>query len=462
VWLRIVLPAAFLAAIFYGDLWIGITIPAAMLMLPLMFVAFPPTDFFRRRTVPIGAILLTGIVASVILQVVSGHPLAGKSDAVVFLPIAYAIATIVAFRRTVLPDEVIWRALVAGGLLTGAVMIVLAFTLQPGQFLIPGQDYVLTDQIFQQEKPTPAPASTKTGAPPLSAQTGAPPLSAETGAPPQASDAGAPPTFEFNPATDPSTTAFYATKELVKNALGRSNYIAVFFVVLFTVSLFRRSWFAAVFGALAVVTLSRFAIIFMACAGVLWWLHRRNVKTAWLVVGFLSASLAAVALMLVAAPFISLPSSFSSRVAYWQSGFEVGAYSPVFGLPRSEILNVFNFSIVWNPHDIFLWAFAISGLIGVAFYGAYVVVAFSAIHEASKNSTLWSGIFFGLIAVLAWSLVEIIAMTPAFEILLACLYSLARNRTLTQEHDGQQLADARRGRAYSWPSGARLPTDSAL
>lgn len=419
--MRIALPATFLGAVFYGDVSIGLTIPAAILMLPLMFVAFPPRDLLNRRAVPVGAILLTGMVASVALQVATGHPLAGKPDAVVFLPIAYGVLTIIGFRRTTLPDQVIWRALVAGGLLTGAVMLVLAVALQPGQFLIPGQDYVRTDELFQQEKATPSPAASGTGAPSPTLGTGAPSPTLGTSSPS--------PTFDFTPPTDQSTTSFYGVKELVKNALGRSNYIAVFFVFLFSVSLFKQSWFAAVFALLALVTLSRLAVIFIVCAGVLWWLNRRGFKTARLVAGFLVASVVGVALVFVAAQFVTLPASLSSRVAYWQSGIDVGAYSPLFGMPRSQILQVFNFSIIWNPHDILLWAVAVSGFIGLAFYASYLFVALSAIYKASISSKLWNGIFFGLTVVLGWSLVEIIAMTPAFDILLACLYCLARNRT---------------------------------
>jgi len=416
---RVVLPALFLVAVFYGDIWIGLTIPVAMLILPFMFLAFPPNGFSLRRAVPLGAILLLGIIVSVVLQGVSGHPIAGKEDAVVFLPIAYSVLTIIGFRRTTLPDEVLWRALLAGGLLTGAVMVVLALVLQPGEFLIPGQNYAQTDQAFQQNK---------TARPSVVAGTATP--ASET----------APPMFDFTPATDSSTTSFYGTKESLKNALGRSNYIAVFFVILFTVALFRRSWFAVVFAVLATATLSRFAIVFIGCAAVLWWLNRRKFRTTWLAVGFLSASVVGVASMLVAAQFVPLPASFAARVAYWQSGMLVGAHSPIFGMPRSEILDVFKFSIVWNPHDLFLWALAISGLIGLVLYVAYVFVALSAIYEASKTSKLWSGIFFGLIAALSWSLVEIIAMTPAFEILLGCLYCLARNRNKEAVRESRRIA----------------------
>lgn len=406
-WLRVALPAAFVAAIFYGDVWIGLTIPLAVLILPLMFLVFPPTDLFRRGVVPIGALLLVAIIIPVTLQAATGHPLTGKSDAVVFLPVVYGVLTIIGFRRTGLPDRVIWRALVAGGILTGAVMIVSAVVLQ-GQFLIPGQDYLRTDQIFQQEKASGRPIAESTGTPT--------------------------PTFDFAPSTDESTTSFYGIKELAKNALGRSNYIAVFFVFLFTVSLFRQSWwFAVIFAALAIATLSRFAIIFIGCSAVLWWLNRRNFKTTWLVGGFLLAGGVGMASLLVAADFISMPASLSSRVAYWQSGAYVDAQSPLFGMPRSEILNTFNFSVVWNPHDIILWAIAISGVIGLAFYAAYLFVAFAALYAASQSSKLWRGIFFASIATLVWSLVEVVAMTPAFDILVACLYCLARNRLRDRE-----------------------------
>jgi hypothetical protein len=446
---RILLPALFLVAILYGDIWIGVTIPLAILVLPLMFLAFPPRSLSFRGAVPVGAILLAGIVFSVVLQMASGHPIAGKEDAVVFLPIAYGVLTIIVFRRTTLPDEVIWRALVAGGLLTGAVMIVLALVLEPGQFLIPGQNYVQTDQAFQQARS--AQPSVARGTAPPSAVGTAPPPAVGTApapavgtAPPPTLVAAPAPTFDFTPTTDESTTSFYETKELVKNALGRSNYIAVFFVILFTVALFRQSWFAVVFAVLAASTLSRFAVLFIACAAVLWWLSRRQLRTNWLVVGFLSASLVGVAAMLVVAQFVSLPASFSARVEYWQSGIVVGAYSPIFGMPRSEILDVFNFSIVWNPHNLLLWALAISGLIGLGLYLAYLFVALSAIYESSKTSKLWSGVFFGLVAALSWSLVEIIAMTPAFDILLACLYCLARNRNKQVVRENRTMAaDAR-------------------
>ena len=74
-------------------------------------------------------------------------------------------------------------------------------------------------------------------------------------------------------------------------------------------------------------------------------------------------------------------------MAYWQSGAYVDAQNPLFGVPRSEILNNFNFSVVWNPHDIILWAIAISGVIGLAFAGLVVTtggpVALSVVNVLS-------------------------------------------------------------------------------
>jgi hypothetical protein len=367
------------------------------------------------------------MVVPVLLQIASGHGFVGKSDAVVFLPIAYAILTIVGFRRVTLPDRLTWRGLVAGGLLTGAVMIVAAVALPPGTYLVPGQDYVRTDQEFQQGRPTQSPATTAPGTTVRPSSSSAQPTAAASQT---ANETAAPtPTFEFDPAIDQSTTAFYGLKDFVKNALGRSNYIAVFFVFLFAVALFQRSWLAAVFALLAVVTLSRFAIVFMVCALVLWWLDRRKVTAKAIVAGALLLSLVGFASLLVLAPFLNLPSSLSARVAYWQSGLYVGFHSPLFGMPRSEIVNNFNFSIVWNPHDVLLWPFAITGLIGVVLYASYVYVVLNSMYRAAAESRLWLGILIGSVVVLAWSLVEIIAMTPAFEILFACLYCLARNRT---------------------------------
>ena len=83
----------FLISVFYGYVWIGVTLPLSMLVLPLVFVAYFDRDVVTN--IPRGALLLLGMTIPVGLQALAGRPLQGKTDAVVFLSVVYAVATVI-------------------------------------------------------------------------------------------------------------------------------------------------------------------------------------------------------------------------------------------------------------------------------------------------------------------------------------------------------------------------------
>jgi hypothetical protein len=92
------------------------------------------------------------------------------------------------------------------------------------------------------------------------------------------------------------------------------------------------------------------------------------------------------------------------------------------------ILDENGFNIVWSPHSSVLQLAVYFGIAGVALYAAYVWTVFRTLAGLSRSSDLWAGISVGLSIAFAWSLLEIIVITPAFEILVASLYALASKR----------------------------------
>src|SRR5215203_2576720 len=96
------LTSLFIVSILYGDVWLGITVPVAMLLLPLVFAVHAKAGTFS--SIPRGCILLMGIVVPIAFQFALGRPLHGKSDVVVYLPIAYAAATMFVLQNAALAE----------------------------------------------------------------------------------------------------------------------------------------------------------------------------------------------------------------------------------------------------------------------------------------------------------------------------------------------------------------------
>jgi hypothetical protein len=278
-----------------------------------------------------------------------------------------------------------------------------------GRFLVPGQDFYTTQVTYERAREEKAARQ-----------------------PPEASGDNKgrlPPTVDFERKTSSFEGGYYNIKGLVRNALGHSNYISVYFVFLFTVGLFYGSrLYAGLFASATLVTLSRFGVVFLAVSVLLWMLHRKGVRSTMLMAGTLVFGLLMMAGIIIATGLFDffLPTSVLARNLYWRSGLEVIARHPWIGAPRSLILEQFNFNIIWNPHNLLLGVGSFSGLIGLTFYVSFLFVSLSSIHRRIARSPLWAGVFFGFVVLLTWSLFEPIALTPAFEILLAALYMVSR------------------------------------
>lgn len=115
-----------------------------------------------------------------------------------------------------------------------------------------------------------------------------------------------------------------------------------------------------------------------------------------------------------------------ARLQYWSTGLGVAASHPLLGAPRSTFLEEFGYEVIWNPHNGVLWLIANFGIVGLAAYCAYALLVMTEFARAAQTSRLWLGVLVGAAIGLAWSFTEIIVMTPAFEILLATLYAIAR------------------------------------
>ena len=356
------------------------------------------------------------MAAPVAMQFALGRPLNGKSDVVVHLPIVYALVTMFLLQRVELRATAIWRSLVIGGYVTAGAMVLTMLFVPVGTFLIPGQDFSATQRNYQLAAEQRASEQTTT-----------------------ASDAGAPAEgnrvkkgilseAELGMRLSQFERGFYRFKRTVRNALGQSNYIAAFFVFLFAVALFYDRWVAATtFALLAIGTLSRFGVAFLGLTTFLWILHRRGVRPVVLAAGTLALGTTLMVGLMFAVGTMAVPTSVAVRGAYWQNALEVISVNPLVGAPRSYILERFDLNILWNPHNVLLWVSSLAGIIGAVFYTAFLFVALREIHGRATISPVWAGVFFGFIVLLTWSLFEPVALTPAFELLLAALYTLARN-----------------------------------
>jgi O-antigen ligase len=232
---------------------------------------------------------------------------------------------------------------------------------------------------------------------------------------------------ESNDRLEEKQAEFYAAKSMYRNALGVSNYIAAFLVFVGSVCLFSGArYLAGLFGLIAVITLSRFAMVFIVIVTMAWMIKRRFGAAAAL--GFIALA-SACGILLVASihDLAQAPSSLDVRFDYWQSGWEAIRSDPLIGQPRSYILCLQDTSILWNPHNLLLSYGAYFGIIGLLIYLAYLCVAFAALWRRAQQSDVWMGILFGLAILLGWANFEVLAFTPAFEILLASLYVLASN-----------------------------------
>jgi len=433
----------FIIAIFIGDVWLWkVTLPISVLLLPALFVVYPPWNLLLKlRGVPPAAILLAVLPAIACVQVATGLSLAPKSDLAIWMPTLFAGAVIIAVREASTSD--IGTAIISGGLVTGALMVATAIALPSGTYLIPEQDASGVERQFEERRISEKAKELQSlmqemeAAKMLSAtgQIGTeerlsnirePIAVIQSETAPQ--DRGA-----FAPEMSEATASYYDFKNRFRNLLGSSNYIAAFLCFAAIVGMFTRQQLAAVaLFALTLLTLSRFGIAFSALS-VLAYIAMRNGYSLKSVAIYMSVlvlfGIAFVISFQYDLTWFPGIESLNTRIAYWYSGWEAFAANPILGAARSFVMEQQDVSITWNPHNWLLYIATYYGVIGLAAYIAYVVLGLRAIYRAGQSSDLWAGVFIGLVTLLLWGLVEIIVLSPAYEILFATLFALARWRT---------------------------------
>jgi hypothetical protein len=428
--------AAFVSAIFVGSVWLGkITLPFSILLLPLLLI--DKRHLSARLPVATILLLVLGVIMVVQFAVYFGNPaFKWRSDLAIWLPLVFAGATIVALRYCLIEDRQLVRSMMVGGIVTSTIMAFMMVFVPKGTFLLPGQNAtkVENDYLAQRSQESIHSIAPKKRAPVVAAPADVnnPKPSSVVESPLQVS----PPTAvaqpagreAFVPKSTQQDVAFYDVKNRARNMLGASNYIAVFLVFLFAVSLFSGlPWFAAAFAVLTLTTLSRFGIIIL-CVVICVYLARRKINplrsatcaaslvVVGLVVGFLLKS---------HVPLVPGTASIVARFEYWRSGIEALSLHPLIGAPRSVFLVELGNSITWNPHNSVLWVAVNFGLVGLAAYCTYLWIVMREIANAAASSDLWMGVFVGSVMAVAWGFEEIIVLTPAFEILMASMYVLA-------------------------------------
>jgi hypothetical protein len=407
--------ALFACALFYGDLFIGVTVPAAILILPIVALLRMSSRGRRRLPLPAGLLFLGAPAVAVVLQAILGVGPRGKTDLVVYLPLVYAVSTLLALWGARPSDHHLHRGLVAGGLLSAAILLAAFVYADPASYLVPGQNPMVAEKKDDEARAA---------------------IRREPGV--------TPPREPAIVHESSSRRAYYDLKERVRTPLGRSNYLAVMFVFLFNVMLYQRSWWAVVFGGLVLATLSRSGVAFLVVSLMLWAAHGRGK----LRLVILISAVAAAAGWILAAVFWNqlrtIPGLETVAARLWFQGTSVTpiAASPLIGLPRSEILRQFAYPLTWNPHNSILHLTVLFGLLGTLGYAAYMTVVVKAVFERARESALWSGIAAGLALALAWSAIEIVALTPAFEMLVAAIYCAACGAATP---DSSRLASSAKG-----------------
>ena len=221
--------------------------------------------------------------------------------------------------------------------------------------------------------------------------------------------------------------AFYDLKNRARTPLGMSNYLAVMFVFLFNVMLYQRSRWAILFVVLVLATMSRTGMGFLLISVAFWIAHRAGRLRQLIIVGGIGTFLCVLPAVLMWDQLRTLPGveSLAYRAWYLDMAGEPIAAHPIAGTPRSETVRLFGYPITWHPHNSILHLLVVFGVIGTVAYAAYLAVVLGAFGHRARESPLWRGITAGTVVMLLWSLVEVIVLSPAFEVLIAGLYALA-------------------------------------
>jgi hypothetical protein len=396
--------ALLVCAILYGDLFLGITIPAAILALPLLMLLRMPR--LLRVRLPNGLFFLGLTAVAVVLQTMLGYGPRGKTDLVVYLPFVYAGVTMIVMSGSQVPDRHVHASFVAAGLLAGAILAGTLIWKDRGFYAVPGQNPVVAQQreddvrsVVRPQAGVVAPRE--------------PAVLHET----------------------PARRVYYEFKNRIRTPLGKSNYLAVVFVFLFNVMLYQRTWWTLLFSGLVLVTLSRSGVAFLLISLFFWIAHSHGRLRA-AIVGAGTAGLAGFVVALTLWDQLrTIPGleTVAARLWFQRAAFEPIAAHPFIGAPRSEVLREFAYPLSWHPHNSILHLLVLFGALGTIGYSLYVAVVLKTAVKHARQSPVWSGITAGIAITLLWSLVEIVILTPAFELLIAGVYCAARGRNLAKE-----------------------------
>ena len=452
----------FLVAVFYGDIFLGITVPAAVLLLPVILLLRIPTLAKKRPPVPVGLILLSCTAIPVVIQTLAGYGPRGKTDLVIYLPLVYAGLTMLALAGSRVDDAHLRRSLLAAGALCTVLLVGTLWLAGPSFYFVPGQNPFT---VPEKEEELRALLDRETGRKSAHANTTAALEAAIAALPPDTraklmeqikevmadgvvtpSERRALGEFARSAGMDltavqparivrkgPAVTlsdqmqAFYNVKNRVRTPLGASNYLAVMFVFLFNVMLYQRSRWGLLFVALVLASMSRIGLGFLAISVAFWIAHRSGRLRQLVIAGAIGAILCGLLAGLMWEQLRTLPGaeSLASRVWYLDTSSGPIAAHPIAGMPRSEIVRLFGYPITWHPHNSILHLFVLFGIIGAVAYSAYMAVVLRAFERRARVSAVWRGITAGTVVMLLWSMVEIIVLSPAFELLMAALYSVA-------------------------------------
>ena len=130
----------FIGAVFYGDVFLGITVPVAILLLPLILILRMPTLTRTRWSVPVGFVLLSCTAVPVLIQMLGGYGPRGKSDLVIYLPFVYAGLTMLTLAGWRVADAHLHRSLLAGGVLCTVLLAGTLLFAGPWFYFVPGQN----------------------------------------------------------------------------------------------------------------------------------------------------------------------------------------------------------------------------------------------------------------------------------------------------------------------------------
>lgn len=228
---------------------------------------------------------------------------------------------------------------------------------------------------------------------------------------------------------------FYEIKNSMITPLGSSNYLAVFILISFTVALyFSRYIVGSVLAIALFITFSRTGYVMFFITVCIWYVDKKIALSnqAKKIVSLVSVAVLIIVWLLLCTNVDSLPQSLANRAELWREAINQVTRYPLFGVPRSEYLKIFN-GLAWDPHNSILNLLILVGVVGFALYGYYLYVVLSTFRRLAHDSLMWKSIYYAVSVSLVWSLFEVILLTPAYDILLSVLFCFARSREKESE-----------------------------